>query len=154
MLRNRRFTWEEIQREMIGNKFKQEIKAYNHKKTKPETMKIIRKEFTSSDDWSIAKLKSASKALGPIGDFLEVQLEFIDKNEKLEPKKKAFEEYCQNEAKLLQKINDQKRETIKLENGVEEMQCSIDETIARPVDDFAKKSKRQLDVCGNASNIL
>lgn len=52
------------------NAFKKAILEFNIKKVKPATLKKFLNDYVKNEDWDMEKLKRASKAMGPLGEFL------------------------------------------------------------------------------------
>lgn len=44
---------------------------FNINKTKPKIITKVKKEYIDQGDWDLEKLKRASKAMGPLGTWLE-----------------------------------------------------------------------------------
>ena len=62
----------------------------NINKIKPTIIAKFKKDYVNSQEWDLEKLKKASKAMGPLGEWLE-SLTFLanqqEKNEKLKTSK-------------------------------------------------------------------
>ena len=63
--------WNVLKKKLNDGTFISRIKKFKLGKVKPEVLKRARKEFIDSKDWDLEKTKKASRAMGPIGTFLE-----------------------------------------------------------------------------------
>lgn len=86
LLKERKFEWDQIKKEMMGGEFKKLIKNFKGKTVKPEVLKTMYKNYTSHPDWDLKKLKNASKIMGPFGEWMEMQMEYLKTQSDLAPK--------------------------------------------------------------------
>lgn len=63
--------WSVIKKKMVSDDFTGQVSHFNIKKIKPDILAKFKKEYVETKDWDLAKLKKASRAMGPLGEWLE-----------------------------------------------------------------------------------
>lgn len=128
LLKERKLEWDQIKKEMISGDLKKQIKIFKGKKVKPEVQKNMIKNYTSSPEWDLKKLKNASKVMGPFGDWMENELEYLKTQNVLEPQLKELAAYKEKEAALMKEkerlaadIEALSKDIYRLENTPEEI---------------------------------
>ena len=77
LLHKKVLTWDQIKSEMAKG-FINSVLKFNLSKVPLKVVQYVKKEYVSKDNWNIEKLKKASKAMGPLGEWLAAQLTLAD----------------------------------------------------------------------------
>ena len=71
LLTGKVFPWATIMKRIVADDFVQLVLTINIKKIKPSIIAKFKKDYVKSKEWDLEKLKKASKAMGPLGEWLE-----------------------------------------------------------------------------------
>ncbi len=74
LLTSKKSGWDQIRTIFTGHDCIEKILKYDHEQTKPHIIEIIKKEYLLHPDWNIEKIKKASKATGPLAEWVEMQI--------------------------------------------------------------------------------
>lgn len=108
LLNGKKYDWDHIKSLMKKPDFTQNVLKFNVANCKPGVVQFVKKEYIQQDKWNLEKLKKASKAMGPLGQWLETQIQLSETLEKYPEAKKALED---------ETINMQKREELDVEQA-------------------------------------
>lgn len=82
LLRGRKMTWLEIRKEISKGNFIKEILRFNVGKADQNILRLIQNDYILLEKWNLERLKKASKAMGPLGEWLQCQVELYDASTK------------------------------------------------------------------------
>lgn len=71
LLTSKVLSWEEIRKKMVDGSFVDKVLRINLNKIKPKIMKQFKESYIDQETWDLERLKKASQAMGPLGEFLE-----------------------------------------------------------------------------------
>lgn len=77
--------WDEIKKKMNDGTFVSKLKKINLSKIDKKVLEKFKKEYIQTDLWDLKKLKRASKAMGPLGEYLESIENYIGSRDKIGP---------------------------------------------------------------------
>ena len=77
--------WDKIKKKMNDGTFVSKLKKINLSKIDKKVLEKFKKEYIQTDLWDLKKLKRASKAMGPLGEYLESIENYIAKRDKIGP---------------------------------------------------------------------
>lgn len=78
LLRNKRYTWERIRSEITNGFFIRDVLKFNLANVSDEAIEIVKKEYIQTEIWDLKRLQRASKAMGPLGSWLQCQVELAE----------------------------------------------------------------------------
>lgn len=115
-------SWDDIKKRMQdSDQFVNGLLKFSMAKVKPEVIKKFKENYLKNDDWNLEKLKRASQAMGPLGEYLESlekQVEIIDSSNT--PKIRKY----QKAQSKLDKLN---KESKKIRNSINQIENDVEE---------------------------
>ena len=82
LLRGRKMTWLEIRKEISKGNFIKQMLRFNVGKADHDILRLIQNDYILLEKWNLERLKKASKAMGPLGEWLQCQVELFDASTK------------------------------------------------------------------------
>lgn len=82
LLRGKKLPWIDLRKEIAKSNFIKEVLRFKLAKADPELVKTIQDQYILTDKWNLDRLKKASKAMGPLGEWLQCQVELYDASTK------------------------------------------------------------------------
>lgn len=119
-------TWDQIKSEMAKG-FINSVLKFNLSKVPLKVVQYVKKEYVSQDKWNIEKLKKASKAMGPLGEWLSAQLTLADVFEQ-KPQAKEVIAHKLEVAEVTEELETLSKELENLTVEQEQVQISVNET--------------------------
>lgn len=78
LLKGKKLEWEDIRSLMKKPDFTESVLKFNVTKISPKVVQHVKKEYIEKDFWDMEKLRKASKAMGPLGQWLETQIQLAE----------------------------------------------------------------------------
>lgn len=78
LLRGKQLSWEKIRSEISSGTFIKEILRFDLHKVPVEIIEEVKKNYIQTEVWNLKRLKRASVAMGPLGNWLQCQIELAD----------------------------------------------------------------------------
>lgn len=125
LLEGSQLSWEMIVKKMSNDQFITRVINIDLAKIKTSVLTKFKKDYVNTKEWDLDKLKKASKAMGPIGAWLESLTKFVNQQEanELLQKSKEMVRYKKVLEDLQKKQNDIDGKVLKektIENDIKE----------------------------------
>lgn len=85
LLTKKVLSWDDIKKKMNDGTFVEKLKKINLSKINKKVLNQFKKEYIQTELWDLKKLKRASKAMGPLGEYLESIEYYINKRDEIGP---------------------------------------------------------------------
>ena len=78
LLKGKKLTWEKIRSEINSGDFIRDILTFNLSNVSMEIIDVVKREYIQTETWDLKRLQKASKAMGPLGNWLQCQVELAE----------------------------------------------------------------------------
>lgn len=78
LLRGKKFTWERIRSEITNGTFIRDVLKFNLALVPMDIIDTIKRDYIQTEVWDLKRLQRASKAMGPLGNWLQCQVELAE----------------------------------------------------------------------------
>lgn len=78
LLRGKKLPWDKIRSEVTSGTFVKSVLTFNVGRAPMEAVEAVKREYIQTELWDLRRLHRASRAMGPLGNWLQCQIEFFE----------------------------------------------------------------------------
>ncbi len=90
LLEGKKMTWKQISSRLNNGNFISSILKFKLSKKNSENYEFVKKNYLGSKEWNVKSIYKASRAVGPLADWLSSLVQFVEVKKKLIPIKKEL----------------------------------------------------------------
>lgn len=134
LVKGKRLSWDKIRSEVTNGTFIKSVLSFNIGQAAMESVEAVKKEFIQTELWDLKRLQRASRAMGPLGNWLQCQIEFIEFSrthmegrEVMKVNSEIIELEAEKEA-VLEAIENDNIEVVRIEEEIERIDNELSDS--------------------------